>query len=130
MYENWGFTKLGQITYKESIGEMKHADKLIHRILFLDGLPNLQDLHKLHIGETVGECLTADLAVETGGRATLIEGVKLTEQSADFVSRELLQTILSDTEHHIDFLETQLSLLKSLGEANYLQSAMGELPAG
>jgi bacterioferritin len=78
----------------------------------------------------VGECLTADLAVETGGRATLIEGVKLTEQSADFVSRELLQSILSDTEHHIDFLETQLSLLKSLGEPNYLQSAMGELPAG
>ncbi|WP_397402500.1 bacterioferritin [Phenylobacterium sp.] len=130
MYENWGFARLGKITYEESISEMKHADKLIHRILFLDGLPNLQDLHKLHIGETVGECLTADLAVETGGRATLIEGVKLTEQSADFVSRELLQTILSDTEHHIDFLETQLSLLKSLGEANYLQSAMGELPAG
>ena len=130
MYENWGLARLGKITYEESIGEMKHADKLIHRILFLDGLPNLQDLHKLHIGETVGECLAADLSVETGGRATLIEGVKLTEQSADFVSRELLQSILSDTEHHIDFLETQLSLLKSLGEANYLQSAMGELPAG
>ena len=130
MYENWGFVRLGKITYDESIGEMKHADKLIKRILFLDGLPNLQDLHKLHIGETVGEGLTADLAVEVGGRVTLIEGIKLCEQSADFVSRQMLREILTDTEHHIDFLETQLSLLRSLGEANYLQSAMGELPAG
>ena len=130
MYENWGFVRLGKITYDESIGEMKHADKLIKRILFLDGLPNLQDLHKLHIGETVGECLTADLAVEVGGRVTLIEGIKLCEASADFVSRQLFREILTDTEHHIDFLETQLSLLRSLGEANYLQSAMGELPNG
>ena len=130
MYENWGFVRLGKITYDESIGEMKHADKLIKRILFLDGLPNLQDLHKLHIGETVGECLAADLAVEVGGRVTLIEGIKLCEGSADFVSRQLFREILTDTEHHIDFLETQLSLLRSLGEANYLQSAMGELPAG
>ena len=130
MYENWGFVRLAKITYDESIGEMKHADKLIKRILFLDGLPNLQDLHKLHIGETVGEGLTADLAVEVGGRVTLIEGIKLCEQSADFVSRQMLREILTDTEHHIDFLETQLSLLRSLGEANYLQSAMGELPAG
>ncbi len=130
MYENWGFVRLGKITYDESIGEMKHADKLIKRILFLDGLPNLQDLHKLHIGETVGEGLTADLAVEVGGRVTLIDGIKLCEQSADFVSRQMLREILTDTEHHIDFLETQLSLLRSLGEANYLQSAMGELPAG
>ena len=127
MYENWGFVRLGKITYDESIGEMKHADKLIKRILFLDGLPNLQDLHKLHIGEDVGECLTADLAVEVGGRDNLIEAVKLCEHSADFVSRELF---LSDTEHHIDFLETQLSLLNSLGKANYLQSAMGDLPSG
>ena len=130
MYENWGFVRLGKITYDESIGEMKHADKLIKRILFLDGLPNLQDLHKLAIGETVGECLAADLAVEVGGRVTLIEGIKLCEASADFVSRQLFREILTDTEHHIDFLETQLSLLRSLGEANYLQSAMGELPAG
>src|SRR6201994_4074371 len=75
MYDNWGFRRLGKITYDESIGEMKHADKLIKRILFLDGLPNLQDLHKLAIGESVGEGLTADLAVETGGRTTLVEGV-------------------------------------------------------
>ena len=129
MYENWGFVKLGKITYEESIGEMKHADKLIRRILFLDGLPNLQDLHKLSIGETVAEGLAADLGVETGGRATLIEGIKLCEAASDYVSRELLREILSDTEEHIDFLETQLSLLRSLGEANYLQSAMGELPS-
>ena len=128
MYDNWGFERLGKITYDESIGEMKHADKLIKRILFLDGLPNLQDLHKLAIGETVLESLTADLGVETGGRVTLIEGVKLCEASADFVTRAILTEILSDTEEHIDFLETQLSLARSLGEANYLQSAMGELP--
>ena len=130
MYENWGFARLGKITYEESIGEMKHADKLIKRILFLDGLPNLQDLHKLSIGESVAEGLAADLGVETGGRVTLIEGVKLCEASADFVSREILTEILRDTEEHIDFLETQISLVKSLGEHNYLQSAMGELAEG
>ena len=130
MYENWGFRRLGKITYDESIGEMKHADKLIKRILFLDGLPNLQDLHKLKIGETIGECMAADLAVELGGRADQIEAIKACEAAADFVSRQIVREILTDTEEHIDFLETQLSLLKSLGEANYLQSAMGELEGG
>lgn len=130
MYQNWGFAKLGQITYDESIGEMKHADKLIKRILFLDGLPNLQDLHKMKIGETVPECLSADLAVETGGRQTLIDGVAQCEAARDYVTREVLEEILSDTEEHIDFLETQLSLVASLGEQNYLQSAMGELEGG
>ena len=130
MYENWGFARLGKLIYEESIGEMKHADKLIKRILFLEGLPNLQDLHKLRVGESVGEGLMADLELETAGRAALVEGVKHCEAAADFVSREILVEILSDTEEHIDFLETQIGLLRSLGEHNYLQSAMGELPEG
>ena len=129
MYDNWGFKRLGKITYDESIGEMKHADKLVNRILFLEGLPNLQDLHKLKIGETVPECLASDLSVELGGRETLIPGIIQCETARDYVSRELLREILSDTEEHIDFLEMQLGLVKSLGEQNYLQSAVGELPA-
>ena len=127
MYENWGFARLGKITYDESIGEMKHADKLIKRVLFLEGLPNLQDLHKLSIGETVPEALSADLQLEVNGRTLLVEGVKHCELAQDYVSREILEEILRDTEEHIDFLETQLALLRSLGEPNYLQSAMGEL---
>jgi bacterioferritin len=127
MYENWGFTRLGKVTFDESVGEMKHADKLIKRILFLDGLPNLQDLHKLRIGESVGEGLAADLEVEVGGRTSLVGGVAQCETAQDYVSREILTEILVDTEEHIDFLETQLALLRSLGEQNYLQSAMGEL---
>jgi len=127
MLENWGYRRLGKIVYDESIGEMKHADKLIKRILFLEGLPNLQDLGKLAVGETVLEALGADLALETTGRAVLVEGVAQCEAAADFVSREVLVEILSDTEEHIDFLETQLALARSLGEANYLQSAAGEL---
>ncbi|HEY5412281.1 MAG TPA: bacterioferritin [Caulobacteraceae bacterium] len=127
MLLNWGLRRLGQIVYDESIGEMKHADKLIKRILFLDGLPNLQDLHKLSIGETAAEILQADLALEIAGRTTLIAGVAECEAAQDFVSREVLTDILTDTEEHIDFLETQLSLYRSLGEQSYLQSAAGEL---
>jgi len=127
MLQNWGFRALGELIYEESIGEMKHADKLIHRILFLDGLPNLQDLHKLAIGETVAECLGADLKLEMGGRTTLVAGVAQCEAAKDYVSREILEEILRDTEDHIDFLETQLGLLASLGEQNYLQTAAGEL---
>ena len=127
MLQNWGYRRLGKLIYDESIGEMRHADKLIKRILFLDGLPNLQDLHKLAVGETVLEALTADLALEQAGRTTLVEGVAQCEAAADFVSREVLVEILSDTEEHIDFLETQLKLLGSLGEQNYLQTAMGEI---
>ena len=127
MVDNWGFKRLGKVIYDESIGEMKHADKLIKRILFLDGLPNLQDLRKLTVGESVLEALTADLALEMGGRTTLVEGVAQCEAAADFVSREVLVDILTDTEEHIDFLETQLALAASLGEQNYLQSAAGEL---
>ena len=127
MLDNWGLAKLGKIIYDESIGEMKHADKLIKRILFLDGLPNLQDLRKLAIGENVLEALTADLQLEVGGRATLVAGVAQCELAKDYVSREILEEILRDTEDHIDFLETQLKLLSSMGEANYIQSAAGEL---
>src|SRR5476651_693956 len=103
MIENWGMYHLGRIVYKESIEEMKHADLLIKRILFLDGLPNMQDLNKLKIGETITECLECDLKVEVGGHRTLVDGVSFCEEVKDFVSRELLVKILSDTEHHIDF---------------------------
>jgi bacterioferritin len=127
MLQNWGYKRLGKLIYDESIGEMRHADKLIHRILFLEGLPNLQDLHKLAIGESVLETLNADLALERRGRTTLVVGVAQCETAQDFVSREVLVEILRDTEDHIDFLETQLQLAASLGEANYLQTAAGEL---
>jgi bacterioferritin len=127
MLENWGFRRLGKMIYDESIGEMRHADKLIKRILFLDGLPNLQDLRKLAVGETVLEALAADLELEQRGRTALVAGVAECEAAPDFVSREILVEILRDTEDHIDFLETQLSLARSLGEPNYLQSAAGEL---
>jgi bacterioferritin len=129
MLQNWGYKRLGKLIYDESIGEMRHADKLIHRILFLEGLPNLQDLRKLAIGETVLETLNADLALERRGRVTLVAGVAQCEAAPDFVSREILVEILRDTEDHIDFLETQLQLAASLGEPNYLQSAAGELEA-
>ncbi len=127
MLQNWGYKRLGKLIYDESIGEMRHADKLIHRILFLEGLPNLQDLRKLAIGESVLETLNADLALERRGRVTLVAGVAQCEAAPDFVSREILVEILRDTEDHIDFLETQLQLAASLGEPNYLQSAAGEL---
>jgi bacterioferritin len=127
MLQNWGLKALGQVVYDESIEEMKHADKLIKRVLFLDGLPNLQDLHKLAIGENISEVLRADLALEMRGRETLVAGVAQCEAARDFVSRQILVDILEDTEEHIDYLETQISLLGSLGEQNYLQSAMGEV---
>ncbi|RYD21053.1 MAG: bacterioferritin [Spirochaetia bacterium] len=118
MIDNWGFKKLGKVIYDESIEEMKHADTLIKRIFFLDGLPNLQDLHKLSIGETVAEAFAADLALETRGRATLIPGIKQCEDAQDYITREILERILEDTEHHIDFLETQINLMRAIGEPN------------
>ncbi|KQW78852.1 bacterioferritin [Brevundimonas sp. Root1279] len=127
MFESWGLKHLGEIIYQESIGEMKHADKLIKRVLFLDGLPNLQDLHKLRIGESALECLGADLELELGGRTTLLAGIQQCEAAQDYISRQILTEILADTEEHIDFLESQHILIKQLGEQNYLQSAMTEI---
>ena len=127
MFESWGLKHLGQVIYDESIGEMKHADKLIKRVLFLDGLPNMQDLHKLKIGEAAIECLGADLQLELGGRKTLIDGIARCEAGADYISRQILTEILADTEEHIDFLEAQFKLIEQLGEPNYLQSAMTEI---
>lgn len=122
MYQNEGYGKLGKKTYDESIEEMKHADKLVHRILFLDALPNLQDLRKLQIGTNLEERLNADLALETSGRAAMIEGIALCEEKQDYVSRDMLTEILDDTEEHIDFLETQIAVIAQIGLQNYLQS--------
>ena len=127
MFESWGFHHLGHIVYEESIGEMKHADALIKRVLFLERLPNLQDLHELRIGETVPECLQADLELELNGRALVAQGIASCEAAADYVSRDILTAILRDTEQHIDFLESQLGLIRAMGEQNYLQSAMHEI---
>ncbi|ENO90748.1 bacterioferritin [Thauera linaloolentis] len=124
MYKNWGFDRLGKHEYEESIEEMKHADMLIERVLFLEGLPNLQNLDKLLIGENTAECLQGDLKLELGGRTNLIEAIAYCESCKDYVSRELFEHILDDTEEHIDYLETQLGLIDSVGLQNYLQSQM------
>lgn len=125
MMTHWGFERLGKKIYEESIGEMKHADKLVMRILFLDGLPNLQDLGRLSIGESVGECLTADLKLESAARADLVGAIARCEAEKDFVSREIAVAILEDAEEHIDFLETEIGLMEKVGEQNYLQSQIG-----
>jgi len=122
MFDNWGFHKLYEYEYKESIDEMKHADKLIKRILFLEGLPNLQDLHKLLIGENVQEALSCDLQLERDAVPLLKQAIAHCETVGDYVSRELFEEILESEEEHIDWIETQLSLIDSVGLQNFLQS--------
>lgn len=123
MYKNWGLNKLAEHEHHESIDEMKHADKLIDRILFLEGLPNLQDLHKLLIGENVEEVIKCDLKLEVDALPILKEAVAHCESVGDYVSRELFEDILESEEEHIDWLETQLQLIAQMGLPNYIQSA-------
>jgi bacterioferritin len=124
MYENWGLNKLNEKEYDESIDEMKHADALIKRILFLEGLPNLQDLGKLKIGENTEEMLRCDLDLENEALPLLREAVAYCEQAGDYVSRALFADILESEEEHVDWLETQLELIEKVGLKNYQQSMM------
>ena len=128
--KNWGILRLAQFVYKESLGEMKHADMLIDRILMLDGLPNVQDLHKVKIGEDVPEMFNCDLGAEVNNQGCLKEAITVCEEARDFVSREILNTILDDTEEHIDWLETQIDLLAKVGLQNYLQEQMFDADGG
>ncbi len=124
MMEDWGFHRLAEKEYQESIEEMNHADALIKRILFLEGLPNLQELGRLRIGENPREALECDLALEREAAPMYRDAVEQAEKSRDYVSRDLFQKILDDEEEHIDWLETQLDLMKRIGEERYLQSQM------
>jgi bacterioferritin len=126
MLKNWGFTKLGDYEYGESIDEMKHADKLINRILFLEGLPNLQDMNRLRIGENVPEILKADLDTELEACPLLRDAIAHCETVRDYISRELFEDILESEEEHIDFLETQIDVIEKIGIQNYLQSQLGD----
>jgi bacterioferritin len=121
MLDNWGVTRLAKYEYGESIDEMKHADKLAQRILFLDGLPNFQLLGRLRIGESVEEVLKADLELEREAIPPLRDAIEHCEKVRDYISRELLEDILESEEEHVDFLETQLSLIESMGIQNYIQ---------
>lgn len=124
MFKDWGLKALGDHEYHESIDEMKHADQLVERILFLEGIPNMQDLGKLMIGENTEEMLKCDLALEMKAIPDLRDGIAYCESVRDYVSRDLLQSILDSEEEHVDWLETQLSLIEKVGIQNYQQSQM------
>jgi bacterioferritin len=126
MCKNWGYPRLAKREYEESIEEMRHADRLIERILFLDGLPNLQTLGKLRIGEHPLECLQGDLDLELASTADLRAAIGHAESITDYVSRDLLKDILHDEEEHIDWLETQLKVSRTIGVERYLQSQLDD----
>ena len=126
IFGHWGLPGLEKIEYDESIGEMKHADMLMQRILLLDGLPNLQDLGKINIGESTEEILSSDLALERAALDTVRAGIEYCESVNDYVSRQVLVTILDDSEEHVDFLETQLELIGKVGLQNYQQTFMNK----
>lgn len=124
IYDDWGLKSLGHKEYHESIDEMKHADELVKRVLFLEGLPNLQDLGKLRIGETVEEMLRCDLSLEMDAIPDLKVAIAYAESVQDYISRDLFQDILEDEEEHVDWLETQLDLIDRIGLENYQQSQL------